>query len=79
MKKQKIDFKFDDENSILLDNIEITANENTKSTVIIKYTSNQENENYHNGIIKAKAKENSELNIILINLMNIKSNNFFSN
>jgi len=81
-KKEKaeteIDFKFDDENSILLDNIEITANENTKSTVIIKYISNQENENYHNGIIKAKAKENSELNIILINLMNIKSNNFLA-
>ena len=74
----EIDFKFDDENSILLDNIEITANENTKSTVIIKYISNQENENYHNGIIKAKAKENSELNIILINLMNIKSNNFLA-
>ena len=74
----EIDFKFDDENSILLDNIEITANENTKSTVIIKYTSNQENENYHNGIIKTKAKENSELNIILINLMNIKSNNFLA-
>ncbi len=74
----EIDFKFDDENSILLDNIEIIANENTKSTVIIKYTSNQENENYHNGIIKAKAKENSELNIILINLMNIKSNNFLA-
>ena len=74
----KIDFKFDDENSILLDNIEITANENTKSTVIIKYTSNQENGNYHNGIIKAKAKENSELNMILINLMNIKSNNFLA-
>ena len=74
----EIDFKFDDENSILLDNIEITANENTKSTVIIKYTSNQESENYHNGIIKAKAEKNSELNIVLINLMNTKSNNFLA-
>ena len=81
-KKEKaeaeIDFKFDDENSVLIDDIEITANENTKSTVIIKYTSNQESENYHNGIIKAKAKENSELNMILINLMNKKSNNFLA-
>ena len=39
----EIDFNFDNENTILIDNIEITANENTKSTVIIKYTSNQEN------------------------------------
>ena len=74
----KIDFKFDDENSVLIDNIEITANENTKSTVIIKYTSNQESENYHNGIIKAKAEKDSELNIVLINLMNTKSNNFLA-
>lgn len=81
-KKEKteaeIDFKFDDENAALIDNIEITANENTKSTVIIKYTSNQENESYHNGIIKAKAEKNAELNIILVNLMNTKSNNFLA-
>ena len=81
-KKEKteaeIDFKFDDENVALIDNIEITANENTKSTVIIKYTSNQENESYHNGIIKAKAEKNSELNIVVVNLMNTKSNNFLA-
>ena len=40
----EIDFKFDDENSVLIDDIEITATENTKSTVVIKYTSNQESE-----------------------------------
>ena len=74
----EIDFKFDDENAALIDNIEITANENTKSTVIIKYTSNQENGNYHNGIIKAQAEKNAELNIVLVNLMNIKSNNFLA-
>ena len=74
----EIDFKFDDENAALIDNIEITANENTKSTVIIKYISKQENESYHNGIIKAKAKKNSELNIVVVNLMNIKSNNFLA-
>ena len=81
-KKEKteaeIDFKFDDENAVLIDNIEITANENTKSTVIIKYTSNQENESYHNGIIKSKAEKNAELNIILVNLINTKSNNFLA-
>ena len=74
----EIDFKFDDENAALIDNIEITANENTKSTVIIKYISNQENESYHNGIIKSKAEKNAELNIVLVNLMNIKSNNFLA-
>ena len=74
----EIDFYFDNENSVLIDNIEIIADENTKSTIIIKYTSNQENESYHNGIIKAKAEKNSELNIVLVNLMNTKSNNFLA-
>lgn len=74
----EIDFNFDNENDVLIDNIEIIANENTKSTVIIKYTSNQENENYHNGIIKAKVEKNAELNIVLVNLMNTKSNNFLA-
>ena len=66
----EIDFNFDNENAVLIDNIEIIANENTKSTIIIKYISNQENENYHNGIIKSRAEKNAELNIVLVNLMN---------
>lgn len=74
----EIDFNFDNENAVLIDNIEIIANKNTKSTVIIKYTSNKENECYHNGIIKAKAEKNAELNIVLVNLMNTKSNNFLA-
>ena len=49
-----------------------------KATIIIKYISNQENENYHNGIIKSRAEKNAELNIVLVNLMNTKSNNFLA-
>ena len=30
----EIDFNFDNENSVLIDNIEIIANENTKSTIV---------------------------------------------
>ena len=58
----QIDFNFDDENSVLLDDIEIIANENTKSTIIIKYTSNEEIESFHNGIIRINAKQNSKVN-----------------
>ena len=76
--ESEIDFNFDNENSVLIDNIEIIANENTKSTIIVKYTSNQENGSYHNGIIKAKAEKNAELNIVLVNFMNTKSNNFLA-
>ena len=74
----QIDFNFDDENSVLLDDIEIIANEDTKSTIIIKYTSNEEIEGFHNGIIRVNAKQNSKVNIILVNLMNTKSNNFIA-
>ena len=74
----QIDFNFDDENFVLLDDIEIVTNKNTKSTIIIKYTSNEEIEGFHNGIIRVNAKENSNLNIILVNLMNTKSNNFIA-
>ncbi|MBQ2937846.1 MAG: SufD family Fe-S cluster assembly protein [Clostridia bacterium] len=77
-KEFQIDFKFDNENQVLLDNIEIVANESTKSTVIIKYISSNEIEAFHNGIIRVKAKQNSEINIILVNLMNTKSNNFIA-
>ena len=74
----QIDFNFDDENTVLLDNIEIVANENTKSTIIIKYMSNEEIKGFHNGIIRVNAKQSSNVNIILVNLMNTKSNNFIS-
>ena len=74
----QIDFNFDDENSVLLDDIEIVANENTKSTIIIKYTSNEDIEGFHNGIIRVNAKQNSNVNIILVNLMSTKTNNFIA-
>ena len=74
----QIDFNFDDENYVLLDDIEIVANEDTKSTIIIKYASNEEIEGFHNGIIRVNAKQNSNVNIILVNLMNTKSNNFIA-
>lgn len=77
-KEFQIDFKFDNENQVLLDNTEIIANEDTKSTVIIKYTSNEEIEAFHNGIIRVNAKQNSEINVILVNLINTKSNNFIA-
>ena len=57
-KEIQINFKFDKENQSLVDNIEIIANENTSSTVILKYESEKNIEAYHNGIIKLFAKHN---------------------
>lgn len=76
--KNYIDFKFDDENKNLFENIEIESKENSKSTIIIKYETENEEKYLHNGIIKVLAKENSKLNVIIVNLMNMNSNNFIA-
>ena len=73
-----INFKFDDENMNLIENIEIEAKENTKTTLVIKYESDTTGEYFHNGIIRINAKENSVVNIIILNLLNIQSNNFLA-
>ena len=77
-KEEQIEFKFDDENKMLIEDIEIVANENTKATIIIKYTSSEDVQAFHNGIIRLHAKQNSNINIILVNLLSTKSNNFIS-
>ena len=71
----EIDFNFNSQNLTLIDNIEIIANENTESTITIKYKSTENIKAYHNGIIRVLAKKNCKLNIIIVNLMNTESNN----
>ncbi len=73
-----VEFLFDNNNLELTDNIEIIANENSKATIILKYTSNNNIEAFHNGIIRLNAKSGADLNIILVNLLNEKSNNFIA-
>ena len=74
----KINFNFDEENKVLVENIEIIARENSKSTLVLNYETDGEFEFFHNGIIKVIAEENSNLNITVVNLMNTKSENFLS-
>ena len=77
-KEVQIEFRFDSENMNLVDNIEIEVTENSKGTVIIKYENNGSNEFYHNGVIRMVAEKNSDVNVIIVNLLNINSNNFIS-
>lgn len=73
----EFNFEFDEENLNLVENIDIEIKSEAKATVILKYTSkNNELEYYHNGIIKVKSLENSDLTVIVVNLLNQKSNNF---
>lgn len=76
--ENRIEFTFDDENKDLFENIEIIAEENSKTTIILKYESENNDKYFHNGIIRVFAKENSKVNIIIINLLNIESNNFMT-
>lgn len=77
-KEVTIEFNFDEENLNLIENIDILADEDTKSTIIIKYSSKKDIQAYHNGVIRVLAKKNSVLNIIVVNLLNEYSNNFIS-
>lgn len=71
-------FNFNNSNFSLVENIDITASQRTSSTIIIKYESPKDVKCYHNGIIKLNAKENSQVNVIIVNLLSDISNNFLT-
>lgn len=73
-----LDFEFSKDNTNLVENILIKADENTKGTIIIRFTSKEEKEYYHNGQIKIIAEKNAKLNIVLVNLLNNKTNHFLA-
>ena len=77
-KEMQFQFKFDKDNKELVENIEIIANSDTKETVVIKYETQDDEKYFHNGIIRVIAKENAIINVVIVNLMNINSNNFIS-
>ena len=72
----KIKYSFDDEALELIDNIEIIANSNINA--VIEYSSKTKEKCFHNGIIRVIANENTKVNVILVNLLNGESNNFYS-
>lgn len=73
-----IDFDFNSDNDTLLEHVEIVTSENSKSTIILKYSSHDDKKYWHNGLLKVHANKNSEVNIVIANLMNTNSNNFMS-
>ena len=52
----EVNFNFDEDNPTLIENLEIIANENSKSTIILKYQSQKDIQFFHNGLIKVNAK-----------------------
>lgn len=73
-----LDIELNDKNCSLVDYIFVDVKENTNCNLFINYKSKKTNEYYHNGLIKVNSKRNSKLNIIVVNNVNSKSNNFIS-
>ena len=77
-KTAQFNFEFDKENNVLVENVDITVNDGTNSTIILKLESPKDVQCYHNGIIKLNAKNNANVSLIIINLLNDISTNFLS-
>lgn len=74
----QVKFNFNKQDMNLLEKINIEAKEKSNSTIVLKYESENEDVYFHNGLINVNAKENSKVNIIILNLLNTNSNNFLS-
>ena len=72
----KIEYLFDDDNLNLINNIEIEAE--GKSQIYIIYKSDTDEECFHNSSIRLTAKNDSKIDIVVINLLNNNSSNFES-
>ena len=73
-----LNFSFSEDDPVLAENIEIIANTKSKSTIVIKYFSDDLDEYFHNGIIRVNASKDSKTNIVVVNMLNNSSMNFLS-
>lgn len=74
-----IEFNMDNENNLLIDNLTINCEENSKAKIIIRYKSLDNSVGYHNGICKIFSRKNSDVQVIKVNLLNNNTVNFDSN
>lgn len=73
-----LDYMLDENNSNLASNLQIEANENTKATVVIKIKSNNDVIAYNNFSLNTNIKENANIKVIVLNMLNENSNNFLT-
>ena len=74
-----IEYELNENNITLVDNFIVIAHENSNATIIIKYMSKDNSIGYHNGVCKIYGSENSEINVIKVNLLNDNTVHFDSN
>jgi FeS assembly protein SufD len=73
-----LEYKLDAENPVVIDSNIIIAEENSKLTVVIDYTTEDDAETFHNGVTKVYAKDGAVVNVIKIQRLNDKSRHFDS-
>ena len=74
-----IEFTLDQKQNVLVDNLFINASKNSKATVVLKYkTDSDDLKVYHNGVCQVFAQENAQIKVIILNLLNSNSQNYYS-
>lgn len=74
-----INYAFDRENNYVVDNNLIIAEEGSEITVIIKYSSEGEDKNLHNGLTRVFAKKGAKVNLIKVQTLSDESTHLDAN
>lgn len=64
-----IQYHMDEENPHVIDNNMIIAEENSSSTIVMKYSSDENLDAFHNGVTKIYAKKGAVVNLVKVQLM----------
>ncbi len=73
-----INFDFDDDNSILIDSIKIIMEKDSKAEFILRYTGENEEKYFHYLKQETFAKDNSNLKVIIANMLSKQSDSFIA-
>ncbi|MGL4740785.1 MAG: Fe-S cluster assembly protein SufD [Sarcina sp.] len=74
-----IDFEMNEKNKTLVDNIVVVAKEDSQVEIIVKYSSDENLEGYHNGVARVLASKNAKVQLTKVNLLGSKIRTFDSN
>ena len=69
----------DKNQNVLVDNVAIFAKENSKASIVLKYNTSEENiKAFHNGLCQVFAENGANIKVIILNLLNNNSQNYYS-
>lgn len=74
-----INYGFDNENNVVVDNNVIVAEEGSEITVVVNYNSKDDGNYFHNGLTRIYGKKGSTINLIKVQTLSDKSVHLDSN